>query len=94
VKEVLEKVLTECRSYTARDLEEHYVLCGHRMLGQESKRVLDMIGLKYEHNPTINADDKGRRLRYVQKRREWDTQGMYPDVGQPLMEKFVLSVRH
>lgn len=95
MKEVFDTGLTQwrCRLYTARDLEEHYVLCGHRMSAQESSRVLDLIRRKYEHNPTISVAEKEKRLRYVQRRREWETQGMYPDVGQPLMEKFVLSGR-
>jgi hypothetical protein len=51
--------------------------------------VLDMIGQKYEHNPTITTVDKDKRLRYAQRRRHWETRGMYPDAGQPLMEKYV-----
>ena len=95
-KEVLGVGLTKrrCRSYTARDLEEHYVFCGHRMSARESKVVFGTISRKYERNPTINVVEKERRLRYLQRRREWETQGMYPGDGQPLMEKFVLSVRH
>lgn len=69
------------------------------MSAKESKKVFDMIGRKYEHNPTVSAVDKEKRLRYAQKRRDWETRRLYPDVGQPLMEKYVLrlakvDVRH
>jgi hypothetical protein len=95
VKEVLDTGLTEwrCRSYTARDLEDHYVLCGHRMLAKESKKVLDMMNQKYERNPTMSTADKEKRLRYAQRRRDWETRGMYPDAGQSLMEKYVSVCR-
>jgi hypothetical protein len=79
-----------CRSYTARDLEEHYVRCGHRMSAAESKRVLAMVAAKYERNPTKGVAEKVVRLRCARKRREWETRGMYPEAGQPLMDGFVV----
>jgi hypothetical protein len=93
VKEVLDTGLTEwrCRSYTAKELEGHYVFCGHRMSAKESKRVLDMMSQKYERNPTISTVDKEKRLGCARRRRHWETRGMYPDAGQPLMEKYVLQ---
>jgi hypothetical protein len=81
------------RSFTARDLEEHYVRCGHRMSARESGKVLDRVAGKYERNPTKGAVEKATRLRCAQKRREWETRGMYPEAGQPLMDKYVAPWR-
>jgi hypothetical protein len=63
------------------------------MLAKESKKVLEMVGQKYERNPTISEVEKEKRLRCAQKRRHWETRGMYPDAGQPLMEKYVSLCR-
>ena len=77
------------KSYTARDLEDHYVRCGHRMSAKESQKVLRLMVGKYERNPTKGMLEGKRRSRYVQRRRNWETGGLYPEVGQPLMEAFV-----
>ena len=81
------------RSYTARELESHYVRCGHRMSAKESGRVFDRINGKYERNPMKGAAEKERRMRCAQKQRDWETRGMYPEVGQVLMERYVGRVR-
>lgn len=77
------------RSYTARDLELHYIRCGHRMSAKESGNVLRKAEGKYERNPMVGAAEKKRRLCCTAKRREWETRGMYPETGQALMEKYV-----
>jgi hypothetical protein len=59
------------------------------MLAKESKKVLEIVRRKYERNPTMSVVDTEKRLRYTKKRRNWETRGMYPDAGQPLMEKYV-----
>lgn len=77
------------RSYTARDLELHYSRCGHRMSAKESGFVLRKVEGKYERNPMVGAAEKKRRLQFAEKRRDWETGGMYPEKGQALMEKYV-----
>jgi hypothetical protein len=77
------------RLYTARDLEFHYVRCGHRMSAEESRKVFGKIDGKYERNPMKGVAEKKRRLRCAQQRRQWETRGMYPEAGQVLMERFV-----
>ncbi len=77
--------------YTAKELESHYVLCGHRMLGEESRRVFGMISGKYERNPTIKPAEKEKRLQCLQRRRDWETRRLYPDVGQPLVDGYLES---
>lgn len=81
------------RSYTARDLECHYIRCGHRMSAEESGRVLGRVDGKYERNPMVGVAEKKRRIRCAQKRRDWETRGMYPEAGQLLMEEYVRRAR-
>ena len=81
------------RSYTARDLESHYVRCGHRISAEESGRVLGRIDAKYERNPMVGGVERRRRLQCIRKRRHWETRGMYPETGQLLMEQYVRRAR-
>ena len=85
----LEAADNVCRLYTARDLENHFVRCAHRMTAAESSRVLSKFGGKLERNPMIALPERLRRMAHVQKRREWETRGFYPEEGQPLMDGYV-----
>ena len=55
--------------------------------------MLSRIGGKYERNPMVGVAEKKRRLRCAQKRRDWETGGMYPEAGQLLMELYVRRAR-
>ena len=77
------------RSYTARDLELHYIRCGHRMSAKESGNVLRKAEGKYERNPVVGAAEKKRRLcRTSETTRVGDARDV-PETGQALMEKYV-----
>jgi len=84
-------VLTRCRAYTAKDLSEHYVKCGYRMSAKESRKIFDMVSRKYEHNKMVQTKEAQKRLVWLKRRREWETRGLYPESGQPLMERYVLE---
>jgi len=81
------------RSYTVTDLSEHYVRCGHRMTAEESERVLELVSGKYSRNPQVEVKEAEKKLAWLKKRREWATGGLYPENGQPLMEKFITKWR-
>lgn len=76
------------RSFTAKDLEEHYVWCGHRFSGEESSRVLVALEGKFGRNPMKTAADGAARVQLVQRKRQWTTRGMYRERGQRLMERY------
>jgi succinate dehydrogenase/fumarate reductase flavoprotein subunit len=85
----IEEVLTWSGLYTVKDLAEHYVRCGHRMSGEESERVLDMVSGKYSRNPQVSVKEAEKRLAFLKRRRDWENGGLYPESRQPLMEKYV-----
>jgi hypothetical protein len=86
-------VLTVCRSYTVKDLSEHYVKCGHRMSAEESEKVMEIVSGKYSRNPQMETKEALKKLAWLKKRRDWATNGLYPESRQPLMEKFVAQWR-
>ncbi len=79
---------TAGRSFTAKDLEEHYVLCGHRLSGEESSRLLEALEGKFARNPMKTAADGAVRVQLVQRKRQWTTRGMYRERGQRLIERY------
>lgn len=87
-------VLTRCSAYTAKDLSEHYVQCGHRMSAKESTKIFDMVSRRYEHNKMVQTKEAQRRLGWLKRRREWATRGLYREVGQALMQRYVAECRH
>lgn len=93
MREGHEKGLTRCRGYTAKDLSEHYVRCGHRMSAKESRKVFDIVSGKYEHNKMVQTKVAQKKLEWLQRRREWETRGLYRESGQPLMERYIVEGR-
>jgi ribosomal protein L24E len=62
------------------------------MSAEESERVLKVVSGKYERNPLI-GNSAPKKLLWTKRRRDWETRGLYPESGQPLMESFVAPWR-
>ena len=77
------------RSYTAREMESHFVRCGHRLSAGESRKALLKVRGKYERNPMIRPAEMERRLGHVEKRRDWETRKLFPEEGQCLMDGYL-----
>jgi len=63
------------------------------MSTEESEKVFEMVSGKYERNPRVDTKDMVKKLAWLKKRRDWATNGLYPESRQPLIEKFVAQWR-
>jgi hypothetical protein len=63
------------------------------MSAEESESVLKVVSGKYERNPLMDNDAILKKLVWTKKRRDWETRGLCPESGQPLIERFVAPWR-
>jgi hypothetical protein len=63
------------------------------MSAEESERVLQVVSGKYERNPLMGSDAMLKKLLWTKRRRDWETRGLCPESGQPLMDSFVAPWR-